>query len=354
MHVNPYLFFLIKEGQHIVWDYQNHKQFSLEPEYLERLRLWSTGIPPSPSLLDKELEAANLIAKERFEPEEWGWDELSKIYHIGTKNIANHLMDMNKEEWAKNYLAYCQTIATHPPDFHTRKEGQTFLLPSPTLSLLEESNFLEVVKRRKTCRTFKGEPISLDQLSTLLYVSLGPIHEQWADLEENGLQILGRRKAFPSAGGIHPEEAYVIALNINGLAPGVYHYNSVDHNLTLVNQQLSEPELIKLLYGQYFAEGLSFGIFLTSRFEKGWWKYPNSRGYRVIFMDIGHASQTILLTATALGMETWLTGAFGDTKVEKFLNLTTSTEQPLLFIGAGAGDNYTIDKFTLNQLDNNK
>lgn len=350
MYINPYLFFLVKDGQFIVWDYQRHKQFSLETEYADRLRLWSASNIQDASPLDQELEEAGLITKEPIETNEWGWDELAKIYHIGSKNISDHLMTLTQEQWIDNYLNYCDSISSHPPVFHTKKEGKTVLLPQPNLSLLEKNGFLETMKERKTSRSFNGDPISLDQLSTLLYVSLGPLHEKWTDLEDNGLQVLGRRKSFPSAGGLHPEEAYIIALNVEGLRPGIYHYDSIEHHLTLIETNFSEQELISLLYGQYFAQGLAAGIFLTARFEKGWWKYAHSRGYRVIFMDIGHASQSILLTATAVGLETWLTGAFGDTQVEKFLKLTSPTEQPILFIGVGHGDNQTVDSHILSRL----
>lgn len=350
MHINPYLFFLMKDGQAIVWDYLHHKQFSLEPAYMERLRLWSSGKVESSSTIDQELEGAELIAKEPFEKIEWGWDELSKIFHVGTKDIADHLIGLSKEEWIKNYLDYCQSIASHPPAFYTQKEGKIIPLPPPNLDLLKGQDFLEVMYKRKTNRSFKGEPTSLENLSTILHVSLGPIHEKWSDLEDNGLQVLGRRKSFPSAGGLHPEEAYIIALRVEGLAPGIYHYNSFEHYLTLIEEKFFETELVQLLYGQYFAEGLAAGIFLTLRFEKGWWKYPHSRGYRMALLDIGHASQSVLLTATAAGLETWLTGAFGDSHVEKFLHLSSATEQPIFFIGIGHGNNMTVDGQMLSQV----
>ncbi len=351
MHINPYLFFLLKDGEFIVWDYLHHAQFALEPDYMERLKLWSLNQIDSPSPIDAELEEAQLISKTPFQQGEWGWDELSKIFHIGTKDIAEHLIGLTKEEWTENYLTYCQSIASHPPTFHIQREGKCINLPQPNLSLLDQQDFLEIVKRRKTNRSFKGEPISLDYLSTLLFVSLGPLHEKWSDLEDNGLQILGRRKSFPSAGGLHPEEAYLIALKVDGLTAGIYHYDSVEHHLTLIEEKFAEAELVQLLYGQYFAEGLAAGIFLTARFEKGWWKYPHSRGYRMTLIDSGHASQSILLTATALGLDTWLTGAFSDSHVEEFLSLNSSTEQPLFFIGLGHGNNMTVDEYMLSQLE---
>ncbi|WP_245528688.1 hypothetical protein [Candidatus Odyssella thessalonicensis] len=66
MYLNPNLFFLIKDGQFVVWDYLHHTQFTLEPDYMERLRLWGEGKIESLSTIDRELEEAKLIAKEPF------------------------------------------------------------------------------------------------------------------------------------------------------------------------------------------------------------------------------------------------------------------------------------------------
>jgi nitroreductase len=56
------------------------------------------------------------------------------------------------------------------------------------------------------------------------------------------------------------------------------------------------------------------------------------------FVEAGHLSQTFQLVATALGLNTWLTGAFGDTQVETLLNLEGCSEQPLFFVGCGESD----------------
>lgn len=354
MHVNPYLFFILKDGEYIIWDYLNHNQYEVELGYIERLKLWSVGQVHDFSDIDKDLQEAQLISDHPFDQHEWGWDELSKIFHIGTKNIADHLLHLNKDEWIDEYLAFCKSIAESSPIFNTHKKNnnKTVFLPPPDLSLVSNIKYLDVVKKRKTSRSFDGSSISLEVINCLLHISLGPLHSNWDDLEGNNLKVLGRRKSFPSAGGLHPEEAYVVSLNIEGLTSGIYYYNSVDHNLSLVNDSFSESELISILQGQYFASGLAGGIFLTSRFEKTWWKYPHSRGYRMSLIDNGHASQSILLTATALGLDTWMTGAFSDSNVEKILRIETTTEQPLFFIGFGHGDNTTLDSSMLQKLHN--
>ncbi len=101
---------------------------------------------------------------------------------------------------------------------------------------------------------------------------------------------------------------------------------------------MPEPALGHLLAGQHFINNLPLGLFITARFDKLWWKYEHSRAYRMAFVEAGHLSQTFQLVATALGLGTWLTGAFADRQVEALLKLEGSAEQPLFFVGCGASD----------------
>lgn len=350
MYPNPNLFFLLKDGESIAWDYKNHRQFSLEKEYFDRLTAWSKTDSLDPIPLDEELEEAGLLMREPAPQTEWGWDVLSQIFHVGTSDVRQELGHLESEEWTKQYLAYCKGIAENPPHFETEKVGKRVDLPKPDLSSFDNKFYLEALRKRKTCRNFNGGSTTVETLSTLLYTSLGPIHEGWSDLEDNDLQLLGRRKTFPSGGGLHPEEAYIVALNVVGLNPGLYHYNSDHHYLTLIKEGNFEDHLVTLMAGQYFLKGLAFGMFLTARFDKSWWKYPHSRSYRVVLMDSGHASQTILLTSTTLGLNTWLSGAFSDSKVKEFLEIKEDGEAPLMFIAGGHGDSNSLNPLMIEMV----
>lgn len=338
MYLNPNIFFIIKDAQLIVWDYQNHQQFVIEPKYLERLLLWAKTIPETLSPLDEELENGLLLVREKPEETAWGWDLLSHIYHMGTSNIPDKIL--TPEEWIESYVSYCQEIAENPPTLKPQN-GQVLSLMDPDITLLETTNLIDVYYKRKTSRSFHGKSITLTQLSTLLYFSFGIIHKEWPDM--NGLKQYGVRKAFPAGGGLHAEETYIVILRVDGLEPGIYHYDDADHSLRFIEHGFFEQDIIDLLSSQYYAKGLAVGIFLTSQFDKYWWKYPHSRGYRPALLDIGHASQTCLLTATGLGLNTWLTAAFHDEGIRKLLDLKETSESPLLFIGIGHGDNDTLD-----------
>lgn len=334
MLLNPNLFFLLKKGKIIVWNYENHQQFVLERAYFDRLQEWSHGEPLEKIPLDEELRKAHLLVEN--EQSVWGWDLLSHIFHIGTSNISDEVV--SPEQWVDLYLNFCRSIAEAFPEGRQRTISHT--LPSHNPELLQGVSLLNVIYERKTCRSFHGMAMTLDQLSTLLYYSFGQIHAQWPDMK--GMTQLGIRKAFPSGGGLHPEEVYLIVLRVEGLDPGVYYYHSQDHYLSLIESGCFEEKMIDLLGSQFYAQGLAVGIFLSSRFDKIWWKYKHSRGYRVALLDAGHASQTFLLTATALGLNTWLTGAFSDQGVKELLQIQDSSEHPLFFVGAGHGSNDSL------------
>lgn len=337
MHLNPNLFFLFKDGELVVWDYQNHQQFALEDAYFDRLKQWAQGKVETLLPIDEEMREAKLLSATSLAQGQWGWDLLSHIFHTGTSDIAEDIL--TAEQWTESYLDYCATIAKDPPKILPSQA--TIDLPPINLDLLKTTNLIETFYQRKTCRSFQGDPITFAQLSTLLYFSFGVIHKEWPDLD--GLQQLGVRKAFPSGGGLHPEEAYIVVLNVDGLAPGVYHYDCLNHRLRLVKTGFFQQRVVELVCSQYFAEGIAVGLFLTSKFEKSWWKYPHSRGYRVCLLDMGHASQTCLLTATSLGLNTWVSGAFSDRGIREFLQLESETEFPLFFIGIGYGDNDSLN-----------
>ena len=153
----------------------------------------------------------------------------------------------------------------------------------------------------------------------------------------SGVTLL--KKGAPSAGGLHPVGAYVLARQVDGIAPGLYHYHPVAHALEPL-VALSEVEAIALatrfLGGQvYFAEAHAV-VALAGRFRRNFWKYRNhAKAYRSVILDAGHLSQTLDLAATELGLGAFITAGVNELDIEQALGLDPMEEGVIAACGFG-------------------
>ncbi|PTT32591.1 SagB family peptide dehydrogenase [Pseudomonas sp. HMWF021] len=340
MHINPYLFILPRTPGQIVWNYKTHTQYELDLTYSQRLaQLINNPNTFEPhNIIDAHFLSAGILTVSKIDSPPWGWDELSKIYHIGTQNIPCEQLPQNIHEWSRQYLDHCNEVLNTPAPRMERPVNQSEpLIALPASAALTVASLGNVLRLRKTCRSFTGTAIPLADVGTLLYLSLGFLHDRNNDHDNSIAEGLGARRSSPSGGGLNACEGFLLARNIEGLESGIYAYHPAEHALSRVNP-LPEAALGHLLAGQHFINNLPLGLFITARFDKLWWKYEHSRAYRMAFVEAGHLSQTFQLVATALGLGTWLTGAFTDHQVETLLKIEGSAEQPLFFVGCGASD----------------
>ncbi|MFU2327021.1 SagB family peptide dehydrogenase [Pseudomonas sp. NFX98] len=338
MQINPYLFILPRTPGQIVWNYKDHVQYELDLEYSHRLAqlISNPDSFDSRNTIDTHLLKAEILTAKKIDSPTWGWDDLSKIFHIGTQNIPNEHVPQNTHEWTRQYLQHCnEVLAKQAPDCRRSGNAPTELIELPAPCALTHS-LNDALVQRKTCRSFTGTCILLSDVSSLLYLSLGYLNERHSD-HGGSPPNLSARRSSPSGGGLNACEGFVLVQNVAGLEPGIYAYHSAEHALSRVNP-LPDSALGQLLSGQHFINDLPLGLFITARFDRLWWKYGHSRAYRMAFVEAGHLSQTFQLVATALGMNTWMTGAFADTQVETLLNLEGCAEQPLFFVGCGESD----------------
>lgn len=341
MNISPYIFLLPKPPALIVWNYKTHEQFEIDKAHTYRL----IELLEQPSLfdehnpLDNNLFSTGVLVDKPYMPDAWQWDDLSKIYHVGTKNLASDEIPQTSQEWAQYYVAQCREAMDRPlPPPHRLANLQPedmIPLPQPQSgnNLDTPGSLKQSLLNRKTCRSFENTSVSLDEISTILYLCLGYLSERELKADPFTPPLFRARRSSPSGGGLNSSEGYLYAYNIKELDPGFYYYHPQKHALRFLSRT-KEP-LGAYLQGQHFANNLPFGIFITSRLDKMWWKYRHSQAYRVSLLDIGHISQSLQLCATSLGLNTWLTAALTEQKIEKALCLPDLSEQVFLFFGAG-------------------
>jgi SagB-type dehydrogenase family enzyme len=353
--ISPFIFVLVKNGCLILWDYKLHNQFEISTEYLDELCHFETARTPCNQQIFSELVENNIIVREDnsdYFDSGWQWDELAKIFHIGTQDVNDEIL--SPAEYSRKYLDDCEKNFSAASSFDYCRTGDKIELPVTRPTEIENAKLIETLLARRTCRNFNSTPISFENIATLLKVTFAVSNRDEDHYRSLGLLRVGQRKTSPSGGSLHPSEAYLFVQNVEGLEKGIYHFNSTECHLTKVEAFDRGINISDFLDGQYFANNLSAGVFITSVFEKQWWKYKHSRAYRVALLDAGHISQTLLLSATALGLSTWISGAFNDTKVSKILKIETINERPLLFIGLGYGHGSSVDTETMKILESKK
>ena len=202
------------------------------------------------------------------------------------------------------------------------------------LSRAEPSTLDALLDQRVTCRNFESaRALTLADVGAVLYRAFGAR----VQVDVTGVQVL--KKGVPSAGGLHPTEAYLLVQRVEGLAPGLYHYQPVAHALERL-RELSPAEASDLarrfVAGQPYFVGAPLQLVMASRFERNFWKYRNhAKAYRATILDAGHLSQTLYLAATELGLAAFITAAINEGDIEDAFGLDPMDQGVLSVSGFG-------------------
>lgn len=194
-------------------------------------------------------------------------------------------------------------------------------LPSPNKK--GDTSVEEAIQNRRSVRTFKPDPLNLQELSQLLWAAQGITNP-----------ITGYRAA-PSAGALYPLELY-IAVSSNGvqnLKAGVYHYIPKTHTLEKKTEQISIRDLATAALSQHFIAEAPTSLIITAKYERVTDKY-GERGKRYVHMEAGHTAENIYLQAQTLNLGTVTVGAFKDEEVINLLQIPES-HKPLYIMPIG-------------------
>ncbi|RZQ64723.1 SagB family peptide dehydrogenase [Amycolatopsis suaedae] len=204
----------------------------------------------------------------------------------------------------------------------TRPDGHRIALPDfepPRVDMVA------TLVQRRSHYTYADKPLQLDALSTLFRFALGVQRfVQAYGVEDHPLGMA------PSAGGLRCLTAYAIVTSAAGLAPGVYRYESVSHELVEVTQEPPAEELAKAYLQPEFAARAPVTLALTTRLDLAFAKYP-LRHYRTLHVDAGIAVQNLYLIATALKLAGCAVAGFDDNVLSELLKLPDAEIPTMLF-----------------------
>jgi SagB-type dehydrogenase family enzyme len=183
---------------------------------------------------------------------------------------------------------------------------------------------VELLRRRRSLRSFSSRPIEVNDLAFLLWASTG------IQRRENGHEF----RTVPSAGALYPIETYVVANNVDGLEKGLYHYNIRIHALEELRIGDLAEETSHASLDQEMCANASVVFIWTAVFQRSKWKYAE-RAYRYVYLDAGHIAQNLALSAISIGMGTCQIAAFYDDEINEIIGIDGEEESAVYLSVAG-------------------
>lgn len=197
---------------------------------------------------------------------------------------------------------------------------ETIKLPPPNFK--GKMSVEEAIYRRRSVRRYKKEPLTIDQVSQILWSA-------------QGITGRGGHRAVPSAGATYPLEIFLVSGDgtVDGLEAGIYHYNVDSHSLSWHKPGDFRGQLAKASLDQGFIAAAPINIVVCALYQRTSYRY-GKRGERYVHMEVGHVGENVHLQVLTLGLATVMVGAFEDEKVRTVLGLD-EVIKPLYIIPVG-------------------
>jgi SagB-type dehydrogenase family enzyme len=228
---------------------------------------------------------------------------VGEAFQRGTKHRRDRLIDRYMD-WERKP----ETYKTYP--------GRPLTpLPEP---IIPDEPLGRTLRSRRSVRDFLAEPLTLEELSCLLWASTGITRR------ERGYEF----RTVPSAGALYPIETYVVVKEVRDVVPGLYHYSIRQHQLELVRRGGLGAEVARAALDQGMCARAPTVFIWTAVFERCRWKY-GERAYRYVYLDAGHVAQNLALTAISLGLGSCQIAAVYDDEVNELLGVDGEEESVL-------------------------
>jgi SagB-type dehydrogenase family enzyme len=187
----------------------------------------------------------------------------------------------------------------------------------------------EAIARRTSGRVFGPAPLPAELLGTLLFLGNGV-----RQVEAAGTPSVFYRRNAPNAGNLGSVEIFPIVMDVAGIDPGIYHFDSVHHDLARLRAgQFRDWLGACALYQVEFA-GASVALVLTGAIARLRAKY-GERALRFSLLDTGLVAENVYLVGAGLGLLVCATAGFVDAEINAALDLDGLDTAPLLVLLVG-------------------
>ena len=256
------------------------------------------------------------------------WRPLSAAAHMFSRWDG---MEVDKGMHFPSFEELVRSYGAPPEPAAGRGDGERAIALPPAQPGPLDAQLLQ----RYTGRNYDPHaPLPLAVLARLLQRTFGVQAERMVAQE-----ALVFKKTSPSAGGLHPTEAYVLAQRVPGVAPGLYHYHAVRHvlePLAEVDNAAASELARQFVADQHWFVDAPVMVVMAARVARNFWKYRNhAKAYRALMLDAGHLSQTFYLLATEAGMPAFVTAAVNEKVIERAFGLDPLSDAVVAVCGCG-------------------
>jgi SagB-type dehydrogenase family enzyme len=177
------------------------------------------------------------------------------------------------------------------------KDAELIDLVDPADLTVGDVPLRAMIGQRRSRRAFSEEPLSLEELSFLLWATQGISRIEMGA----GMRVSRQLRTVPSGGARHPFETYLLVQRIEGVPPGIYRYLPVEHKLLALEKGDGYRSRInEICYGQTFVgEGAVVFIWAAIPYRTEW-RYTFV-GQKDIALEAGHICQNLYLAAESIG-----------------------------------------------------
>jgi len=200
------------------------------------------------------------------------------------------------------------------------KEYPRFKRQKLKITNLSVVDFQKLLKQRSSKREFAKKSLSFSEISNILYWPAG--------MKKDFTRF------YPSAGGRYPLEIYIVALNVESLEHGIYHFNVKKNSLEMILKGDFKDDVIHLSGNQEWIKDCGIVVLISAIFGRTKIKY-GERGYRYVLMEAGHIAQNLYLVSETLNLGCCTIGGFLDDEINKILDIDGKKETVIYLCGIG-------------------
>jgi SagB-type dehydrogenase family enzyme len=191
------------------------------------------------------------------------------------------------------------------------------LPPADQWKTISRVDIQTAIRERRSHREFRSEPLTLEELSFLLWATQG-VRERASDFSAF--------RMVPSAGCRHALETYLCVLNVAGLEQGIYRYLPLEHQLVVESLEKGvSAKITAAALNQTFIREASVTFIWTAIPSRMEWRYDIA-AHKVIAIDAGHVCQNLYLSCSAIQAGTCAVAAYHQDLMDELVRVDGEEE----------------------------